>query len=572
MQIYLILDIYSIYLCTFQEFRENHTDATVSFTVCLSSSEKMAEFEREKNGGLFSKFKLSGKISTSNMLAFNEEGAIERFDTAAYIMRKFYDLRLEFYVKRKAILLQKLRREERMLSNKARFVLAVCDGELIVSNRKKAELLNELKEEGYEMFTKEENDDTSEDDEVDGNDLAAGYSYLLNMKLWSLTYEKVEQLKAEHAETQEKVKELEETSETQIWLNNLDDLEDAIDERDAQMEAAEKDEVQAIKKNNKRQTKAKKKAVSRKEKKGGWDSDVSESSDEEVVLMSESDDDFKTKPVKNSVPKKRAAPATKKASVKSTTKPTDGSKVKAPLAKSTTNKMVVTKPVKAIDLELSSSDDDIEDEHLSLFDRMKKKKAFGSVRDSRGRKIEGTAALLNVDTKDDVPVGKKRASPRNGNLSDSEDDFLADKKKVMKKPRRPLMTKAEKSAGSPLRKNKSQSQSSSAIDIDSDSDLGFSKEIVSDKKAKTTSVKKAVTTKKKPVSKSTKNASPIIELSDDEIDSDSVVETPPPRATSSRRSGRTTVNYAKLSSGEDIGEEDEPSFEEESEDDFEFDE
>lgn len=33
-----------------------------------------------------------------------------------------------------------------------RFILAVVEGRLVVNNRKKVDLLNELKREGYDMF------------------------------------------------------------------------------------------------------------------------------------------------------------------------------------------------------------------------------------------------------------------------------------------------------------------------------------------------------------------------------------------------------------------------------------
>ena len=533
----------------------------------------MAEFEKEKNGGLYSKFKLQGKITTTNMLAFNHEGAIQKFDSPADIIRTFYDVRLDFYVRRKAMLLQKLRRQERMLSNKARFVLAVCEGELVVSNRKKVELLNELKEEGYELFNKDESEESSDDDDTDGNDLATGYSYLLNMKLWSLTYEKVEELKSELAETQDKVRELEETSEKQIWLNDLADLEDAIDERDADMNAAEREEIQARKKNSKRQAKNAKKLVSKKKKKGGWDSDLSESSDEELELDSESDDEIVKKPIKKEVHKKRSAPVAKSVPTLTTKKSSEPKAKRAPISKPIVTKKVseISKPVDKVSLELSS-DDDEEDENLSLFERMnKKKKAFGSTRDSRGRKIEGTAAVLNVDISNGTSFAKKRGSPKNDDLSDDEDDFFSEKVKVIKKPRGSVLTKAEKTAGSPLRKKKAQSQSQSSSAIDIDSDLEFSEEVTAPKKIaqRKAPAKKAGVAKKK-ASKSTKKATPVIELSDGESEYDSAQEEPAPRAVSSRRFGRAKVDYSEMNGGKES--DDEPSFEDDSEDDFEFDE
>ena len=51
-----------------------------------------------------------------------------------------------------------------MLSNKARFVEEVCKGDLIVNNRKRKELLHDLKERGYDLMPKDEKKSNSEEE------------------------------------------------------------------------------------------------------------------------------------------------------------------------------------------------------------------------------------------------------------------------------------------------------------------------------------------------------------------------------------------------------------------------
>ena len=118
-----------------KDLRENHTETTVSFTL-IADKEKIDEFEKSK-GGLLAKFKLSGSLTTSNMTLFDKEGKIVRFDTPLHIMEAFYNIRQDYYSKRKANLIRNLEAEKLMLSNKARFVDEVCSGELVVSNRKR---------------------------------------------------------------------------------------------------------------------------------------------------------------------------------------------------------------------------------------------------------------------------------------------------------------------------------------------------------------------------------------------------------------------------------------------------
>ncbi|KAL7543375.1 hypothetical protein ACHAXR_013102 [Thalassiosira sp. AJA248-18] len=285
------------------DFKENHTDTTVFFTV-TSTKENIDAFEKAKDG-LHGKFKLSTTISTKNMTVFDNEGKIHKYKTSIDILRMFFHHRLEFYVKRKDMLLDKMGKELKVLSNKARFVEEVCRGELVVSNRKRSELLADLKERGYDLFPKDEKKDTEEDNEDDQSveespsdaELAKGYEYLLGMKIWSLTFERAEELRRQKEEKAKEVKKLEATSPEAIWLADLDAVEEALNERDVDWAAELKREVKAQSKNTARNIK--KKAAAAKQvkkaskKKDTWDSD------------DDSDDDFVTaKPA----PKARAAP------------------------------------------------------------------------------------------------------------------------------------------------------------------------------------------------------------------------------------------------------------------------
>lgn len=51
--------------------------------------------------GLLKKFKLATTISTSNMMLFDPQGQIKKYDTPEDILREFFDLRLEYYTKRR---------------------------------------------------------------------------------------------------------------------------------------------------------------------------------------------------------------------------------------------------------------------------------------------------------------------------------------------------------------------------------------------------------------------------------------------------------------------------------------
>lgn len=134
-----------------KDFKENHTDTTVSFTITVTSGAALDEAEKAA-GGLTKKFKLESSMATTNMNFFSEDGlVIERYATPFDICRAFYKVRLETYVKRKAHLVKAKKGQVNVLRNKVRFILAVLAEDIIVHNRKRADLLKQLVDEAYAL-------------------------------------------------------------------------------------------------------------------------------------------------------------------------------------------------------------------------------------------------------------------------------------------------------------------------------------------------------------------------------------------------------------------------------------
>lgn len=394
-----------------RDFKENHTDSTVCFTVTADKN-LIDEWEKLPKGGLYAKFKLTGSLTNSNMHLFDTENRISKYFKPEDILREFFDLRLDFYERRKDLLVKKLQREQKVLSNKARFVEEVCSGELVVSNRKKTELLQDLQERGYELFDKSEKQqgkDLPEEEETEEEEptvaaLAKGYEYLLGMKIWSLTYEKAEELREQLRKRTEELKELEATSPSQLWLKDLEEIELALDERDIEIENAQNEEAAAMSKRKKRQTTNVKKATlaSKRSKKKAdeWDSELEESDDESVRI------EVAKKPVA------RRQPASSKQS--SNVLPSK------PMASS--QSLPRAEPKEVIDVEMSLS------ERMALLLSPSKTPPT-----SAHQEIEVfTSAIENSESSDESSRGTKRPSPRNGDL---EDDFKLDSSSKAKKPR-----------------------------------------------------------------------------------------------------------------------------------------
>ncbi|KAF9593284.1 hypothetical protein IFM89_021040 [Coptis chinensis] len=248
-----------------------HQDRAVHFEIFMEEN----KLNMAKQEGLLKKFSLTTSFSTSNMHLFDPKGAIKKFVNPEQILEEFFPLRLEFYDKRKKFLLEKNELELLKLDNKVRFILAVVRGEIIVSNRKRKDLLLELQQKGFTPFPKkiknveaalagavgdaEENEDNSViAGSTGGRD--SDYDYLLSMSIGTLTLEKVQELIASKDRLVEDIEEYKKVTSKSLWLKDLDALEKELDKQDkADEEEAASSEKSIVEMNNKGGKKASKK-------------------------------------------------------------------------------------------------------------------------------------------------------------------------------------------------------------------------------------------------------------------------------------------------------------------------
>ncbi|XP_066589354.1 DNA topoisomerase 2 [Prorops nasuta] len=217
------------------DYKEYNTDVAVHFIVFVSPN-KLVELERD---GLHKVFKLQTTTSITSMCAFDDNQCLRKYDSVIQIMKDFYDIRLKFYEKRKDYLEGMLQAEERKLSNQARFILEKCDGTLTIENKKKKEMISELVRRKYESDpvvawkmaqnreeALEEIADNAEDEASASSAVVQkeNYDYLLGMTLWSLTYEKKEELLRQRDEKLAELKRLQARTPPSLWKEDLDNL------------------------------------------------------------------------------------------------------------------------------------------------------------------------------------------------------------------------------------------------------------------------------------------------------------------------------------------------------------
>ncbi|KAI8426016.1 hypothetical protein MSG28_004992 [Choristoneura fumiferana] len=249
------------------EYREYNTDTTVRFVVSLLPG-KLPEVEAE---GIHKVFKLQTTISMTCMNAFDHNNCLKKYEKVEEMLREFYSLRMKYYVRRKDWLEGQLQAEADKLSNQARFILEKCDKGLVVENKKRKAMVEELIKRGYapdpiaewkkraskmqglEVLEEEpESEEEPEPVEEKGKPVdpekafqalkdVKKFNYLLGMSMWMLTKEKKDELLKQRDQKLSELNTLKQKTPAILWREDLDvfliKLED-VEEKERQDEAS----------------------------------------------------------------------------------------------------------------------------------------------------------------------------------------------------------------------------------------------------------------------------------------------------------------------------------------------
>src|SRR5271167_490962 len=154
-----------------KDYESRSTETAWDFTVTVPRSTTALDIEE-----LYKKFKLI-KRDTENFTLWNERGTLEDFISAEAIVTRFTEWRLTKYEERRQLLIKDVTEQIRWMSEKLRFILFYLAHVDQFKNKKKEDLIALLLK----------NDFTD-------------YDRLLQMPMWNLTREKIEELKNEIAD------------------------------------------------------------------------------------------------------------------------------------------------------------------------------------------------------------------------------------------------------------------------------------------------------------------------------------------------------------------------------------
>lgn len=200
-----------------QSFKEYHTDSTVKFVINMKKED--IEYYKENMNELYDYLKLSGKISYSNMVLYDSQGNLKKYESTDDILKEFYMVRFGYYIKRKIYMLKNIKRELDICASKVRFIEEIMNKTLDIMYKEDKDVINLLCDRNYPQFGKEKDD--MELGELNSD---KSYDYLLDMSIKTFTKNKLDTLRKDHKENEALYKELEATSETEMWKNDLNEF------------------------------------------------------------------------------------------------------------------------------------------------------------------------------------------------------------------------------------------------------------------------------------------------------------------------------------------------------------
>jgi DNA topoisomerase II len=180
---------------------DNNCKSDINYTIKMSRS----TLTGLQVGDRLKRFLKMEEKQTENLTVLDEHGKLKIFNSASDIIKYFVKFRMEFYIKRKKFLIDKIKRELMFLSNKARFIKMIIDGTLKINNVPKASIVAELIKYNF--------------DEIDGS-----FQYLLSMPIHTLTKEKYQELLQQESDKNKELIEMRKRQPIDMYKEDLNNL------------------------------------------------------------------------------------------------------------------------------------------------------------------------------------------------------------------------------------------------------------------------------------------------------------------------------------------------------------
>jgi DNA topoisomerase II len=184
------------------------SDTEVNYEIVMdeTSINNLNKLDKSCENKLEKKFKLISSINVSNIVAFDKNNKIMKYDSINDILKEFIDTRLDYYVLRKQHLVKLLEEEIKYLLLKIRFIKEFISGKIKISNQRKIDIISQLEKGKYNM-----KDNT--------------YDYLLTMPIYNLTKEKIDEFDNKTKSKSEELEFLKTKSNKDLWKDDYTEIE-----------------------------------------------------------------------------------------------------------------------------------------------------------------------------------------------------------------------------------------------------------------------------------------------------------------------------------------------------------
>ena len=176
------------------------TDTKIHFELSMDKDtlHKMSKDKIEQT------FHLTSPINSTNMVLYNSENVITKYNDVNDILREFCDVRKDLYKSRKEHIIKEIQKDVSMLEIKIKFIYEFIEDKIKIIKVKKQDIIKQLKEKGYP--------------EVDN------YDYVLKMPIYNLSLEKIEEFEEKLKKMQEELDMINSKSQNDLWREDIDEI------------------------------------------------------------------------------------------------------------------------------------------------------------------------------------------------------------------------------------------------------------------------------------------------------------------------------------------------------------
>lgn len=197
------------YIKVLAELRENHI--IKNFKDYSDNDEFKFDIQVDRETGAKSEEELYDMLKliknlTENFTCIDETNKIREFANVYELMIAYIKIRLQYYKLRRDYLLEQLNADLKLLLNRVMFIKAILDDKIVVNKKSKEYIEEQLVKHEFMKI-----DDC--------------FDYLLNMPIYSLTKEKIEELINKAKNKKEQIKDLTSKTARDLWLDDLKVLE-----------------------------------------------------------------------------------------------------------------------------------------------------------------------------------------------------------------------------------------------------------------------------------------------------------------------------------------------------------